>query len=286
MRIGSRILLKMNRMFKPVVHPFNLQNDGTKTYAMWQYEKGYDTVKLFCDQGYSLEEMFQGKNVLDMGCGAAGKSLYYVSCGAKKVTGVDLVSHYEQEAYALAEHLGLRDRFEFVRASAYELPFSDHSFDTIIMNDFMEHVDHPEKALEEALRLIKEDGRIYINFPPYYHPTGAHLSDAIYIPWVHIFFSEKTLIESYRFLIRDVPDYTERVALRFSQGKAGKEHITYINKMTLSRFKKICKKMNIHPECFCEVALRRYFKFFAVIPGIKEMFVKMAVVVIHGKKNG
>ena len=28
---------------------FNLQNDGVKSYAMWQYEKGADTLAFFLD---------------------------------------------------------------------------------------------------------------------------------------------------------------------------------------------------------------------------------------------
>ena len=86
-----------NKIFPPVVHPFNLQNDGVKTYAEWQYEKGADTVQFFAGK-YPSAVMFEGKRVLDMGCGAAGKSLYYASMGAAHVTGVEIVAHYEAEA--------------------------------------------------------------------------------------------------------------------------------------------------------------------------------------------
>ena len=98
-------LIKLtNKIFPPVVHPFNLQNDGVKTYAEWQYEKGADTVQFFAGK-YPASVMFEGKRVLDMGCGAAGKSLYYASMGAAHVTGVEIVAHYEAEALALAEKL-------------------------------------------------------------------------------------------------------------------------------------------------------------------------------------
>jgi len=212
MGLPYQLLLKTNNWFPKVVHPFNLQNDGTKTYAMWQYEKGLDTIKLYLDR-YTTDDMFAGKDVLDMGCAAAGKSLYYVSLGARHVTGVDIVEHYRAEAEAMAEKLGFSDRFTFVLGSAYELPFEDHRFDTVIMNDFMEHVDNPAAALREAMRLVRPGGRIFINFPPYYHPTGAHLSDAINIPWVQLFYSDSALIKAYKELIRGVPDEAERLGL-------------------------------------------------------------------------
>ena len=69
--MSKETLLKLNRRFKPPVHPFNLQNEGKKSYAMWQYEKGQDTIKFYLDR-YTEDEMFRGKTVLDIGCGAGG----------------------------------------------------------------------------------------------------------------------------------------------------------------------------------------------------------------------
>ena len=83
MRLSSKILKSINPLFPKQVHPFNLQNEGNKTYAEWQFEKGANTIA-FYTQKYTPEEMFKDKYVLDMGCGAGGKSLYYASLGAKK----------------------------------------------------------------------------------------------------------------------------------------------------------------------------------------------------------
>ena len=282
MGLPYKLLLATNNWFPRIVHPFNLQNDGEKTYAMWQYEKGYDTIKLYMDR-FSRDEMFRDKDVLDMGCGAAGKSLYYVSLGARHVTGVDIVEHYKADAEKMAKELGFSDRFMFVLGSAYEMPFEYRCFDTVIMNDFMEHVDNPEAALREAMRLVRTGGRIYINFPPYYHPTGAHLSDAINIPWVQLFYSDDALIKAYKELIRGVPDEAERLALRFYTDENGVERIGYINKMTLKKFKGILKSLGVTPYYYREVPLRSYFAPLAKIPGIKELFVKMAVCVIEVK---
>ena len=244
MAISTAMIKFTNKIFPKVVHPFNLQNQGKETYAKWQYRKGEDTIRFFLE-ARTAEEMFRGKQVLDMGCGAAGKSLYYCSLGAEKVTGVEIVAHYEQEANALAAELGFADRFQFVCASAFELPFPDSSFDTIIMNDFMEHVSDPARTLKEALRLIRPTGAIYINFPPYYHPTGAHLSDVINMPWVHLFFTERMLVEAYKELVKGLPDEQERLELRISKDGTGREYFGYINKMTLKKFKRILASLNI-----------------------------------------
>ncbi len=273
-------LLKINKFFKPVVHPFNLNNDGVKTYAMWQFEKGADTIKNYMGCA-SKEEMFEGKTVLDIGCGAGGKSLYYITLGAKHVYGVDVVASYKEESEALAKTLNLSDQFTFIHADAKNLPYPDNSFDTIIMNDAMEHVGEPEAVLKEVLRVLTKGGRVYINFPPYNHPFGAHLSDAINIPWVHLFFSEKTLIRDYKELVKNLPDGESRINFRISKDEKGKEYFSYINKMTIKRFKRILKKLDISPVYYTEMPLRSIVAPLPKPPILKEMFVKMAVCVIE-----
>lgn len=280
MKLRTKILLALNKFFKAPVHPFNLQNEGVKSYAMWQFEKGAQTIAFYTKR-YSPEEMFNGKTVVDIGCGAAGKSLYYASCGADKVIGVEILEKYRTEAEKLAADLNLADKFEFVCADAAKLPFEENSIDTIIMNDAMEHVDDPEAVLTECLRVIKKGGRIFINFPPYYHPTGAHLSDAIFIPWVHMFFSEDVLIESYKHLAKNYPDGDERIEFRISENVQGKEYFSYINHMTIKRYKKILKKLGITPAYYKEEPLRNIVAPLAKLPLLKEMFVKMAVCVIE-----
>ena len=107
MKAAVRLLLALNRLFPLPVHPFNLQNDGAKSYAMWQYEKGRDTVQFFLER-YAAEDMFRDRDVLDVGCGAGGKSLWYAAQGARHVTGLDTVAAYGPQAEALAEKLGGR----------------------------------------------------------------------------------------------------------------------------------------------------------------------------------
>lgn len=280
MKLSTKILLNINKLFKAPVHPFNLQNQGEKSYSMWQYEKGKETIKFYLKK-YSVKDMFRDKTVVDIGCGAAGKSLYYASNGAKKVTGVEILNKYKEEAELLAKELNLTDKFEFVCADAAKLPFEDNSIDTIIANDAAEHVDKPEEVILEALRVLKKGGRLFINFPPYFHPFGAHLSDAIYIPWVHLFFSQDTLIEGYKLLVRDLPDGEERIKFRISKNSDNSEYFSYINKMTIKRFNKILNQLNIKPVYYSEEPLRSIFYPLCKLKGIKELFVKMVVCVIE-----
>ncbi len=281
--MSVKLLKAINKLFPLPVHPFNLQNDGITTYAKWQYEKGIDTIKFYLESPfiYSPEDMFLGKSVLDIGCGASGKTMYYGKCGAAKITGMDIVASYEKESNDLAEELGLSDKFTFVFGDAAKTDFPDETFDVIIMNDAMEHVANPEGVLAEAYRILKKGGRLYVNFPPYNHPTGAHLSDVIGIPWVHLFFTEKTLINAYKDLVSEKKDGEDRIKFRISKDNDGKEYFSYINKMTLRRFKKIKENTPFKAIYYKEVPLRKFLTPFAKMPILKELFVKMAVCIFE-----
>lgn len=271
--------MTVNKLFKLPVHPFNLNNEGKKTYAQWQYEKGIDTIKFYLKHN-TVDEMFKDKVVLDIGCGAGGKTIYYASKGVKEITGIEILEKYRNEAENLAKNYNLQDKFKFVQGDASNMPFEDEIFDTIIMNDAMEHVDQPEMVLKECYRVLKKNGKLYLNFPPYNHPYGAHLSDAIGIPWVHVFFSEKTLINTYKELVKNLPDGAERIDFRISKKQDGREYFSYINKMSIKRANNILQNSDFELEYYSEEPLRSFFKYPARMPFFKEFLVKMVVCVL------
>ncbi len=282
MRFSTKILLALNKLFKAPVHPLNLQDEGVMSYAMWQYKKGAETIRYYLE-AYTEDDMFRDKTVLDIGCGAGGKSLYYASRGAKEVIGVDILEKYREESAALAEELGHAERFRFVCADAAALPFDSGSIDTIIMNDAMEHVARPEAVLAECLRVLAPGGRLFLNFPPIHHPFGAHLHDLIYIPWVHLFFSEKTQIEAYKALCKTVHDGDDRIAFRISKRPDGTEYFSYINHMTIKRFDRILKSLGVKPVYRHTVPLRPFLRPLCHMRPAREFFTKMVVCVFEKK---
>lgn len=99
-----------------------------------------------------------GKAMLDIGCGTGTLTRALTEDGAV-VTGIDP----GPEALAKARSLVPAARFE--AASAEALPFPDGQFDGAVMMNSLHHVPDPAKALGEAARVLRREGRLVVIEP-------------------------------------------------------------------------------------------------------------------------
>lgn len=277
---GASSIKFFNHFFKLPRHPWNEQMTGGDSYAEWQFKNGERTIAFYKDFA-SYSEMFSDKLVLDVGCGAGGKSMYFLTHNPKKVVGIDIVPGYKEESEQLASKLGLSG-FEFRCENAKATKFDDCTFDTIIMNDAMEHFSEPDKVLKEMYRITKVGGRLYCNFAPYGHPYGAHLQDAIGIPWVQSFYSERSMIKAYCDLVQKYPDAERRINFRFSKDENGEYYFSYVNKISIKEFNKIINESEFENIYYREIPLRPFLS--PLAHGLtKDHFVKMIVCVFEKK---
>lgn len=100
-------------------------------------------------------------NFLDLGCGTGWAVCYVANLleGRGKFVGVDISRGMVERAKINATGM---PQVGFCQASAEDLPFKDHSFDTAICSNSFHHYLRPERALKEARRVLKPDGRIHI----------------------------------------------------------------------------------------------------------------------------
>jgi ArsR family transcriptional regulator len=99
-------------------------------------------------------------DLLDIGCGQ-GRLLKLLASRAKRVVGVDIDANARRLARAemlLADLPNCTLRHGEMGA----LPFADHEFDTIILDDVLGGADQPVKVLEEAQRLLRPGGRMLL----------------------------------------------------------------------------------------------------------------------------
>src|ERR1700730_4220237 len=109
--------------------------------------------------GFFLPQLLSGWCVLDAGCGPGSITLGRARRVAPGVvTGIDFEDSQFAKAREQAKHEGLN--VEFRKASVYQLPFEDESFDAIFSHALFEHLSDPCAALRELRRVLKPGGLI------------------------------------------------------------------------------------------------------------------------------
>lgn len=106
-----------------------------------------------------LEQHFEPVNltVLDLGSGEGGTSK--ILSENNFVISLDinfLRLKRQKENFKLGKSL---------QANAIQLPFNDSTFDLIILQDVIEHIENLNQMYLELLRVLKEDGLIYLSTP-------------------------------------------------------------------------------------------------------------------------
>ena len=78
--------------------------------------------------------------------------------GLNHLTGIDLIKNF-------VNHVNQKGKYRVKLGSAESIPFEDHSFDVLIINQVVEHLVDPRKAFREAKRVLVEGGILYLGVP-------------------------------------------------------------------------------------------------------------------------
>jgi SAM-dependent methyltransferase len=163
---------------------------------------------------YFPELNLQGKEVLEIGCGYGGSAARFAELGAKRVTGLEPFEKPCKEGRAFVAEKGVSNT-RFVVGIGEQIPLRNDLFDVITSYDVFEHVEDLEKVLNECLRVLKPGGTLFAIFPPFYHPTGAHLDTWISrMPWSNVLFRCETIIKAVDELLKVRDDGFSPIPMR------------------------------------------------------------------------
>lgn len=99
-------------------------------------------------------------DILDVGCGIGGSSLYLAEKFNAAVTGITLSPVQANRAAERAQVAGLENRANFQVADALNLPFADNSFDLVWSLESGEHMPNKIRFLQECYRVLKPGGTL------------------------------------------------------------------------------------------------------------------------------
>jgi 2-polyprenyl-6-hydroxyphenyl methylase/3-demethylubiquinone-9 3-methyltransferase len=99
-------------------------------------------------------------DVVDIGCGAGTQALLWASLG-HRVRALDINESLIEIARQRSSEAGLEIQFDVGSATA--LPYADGSCDVSLLPELLEHVQDWEKCLDEATRILRRGGVLYLS---------------------------------------------------------------------------------------------------------------------------
>jgi 2-polyprenyl-3-methyl-5-hydroxy-6-metoxy-1,4-benzoquinol methylase len=145
--------------------PCNIRH-SPKPVGSREYFDGVEARKYFVEShipAFAEFARWQGKRVLEVGCGIGTDSINFARAGAE-LTAVDLSGESLQIARQRAEMMGVADRIEFVQANAEELTLavSGPPYDLIYSFGVIHHTPRPERALAQMRALAAPSGTLKV----------------------------------------------------------------------------------------------------------------------------
>lgn len=131
--------------------------------------KGFENWRLSHIQRiFHALDVRPGDRFLDIGVGGTGYTVLAAAQAGARAVGVDISTVACRTACRYREQLGIGDRAMFLCCSATALPFADHSFDKIVCNAVLEHLQDDDKAIDEICRVSTFEARVLVCVPNTY----------------------------------------------------------------------------------------------------------------------
>jgi SAM-dependent methyltransferase len=127
-------------------------------------EQGAPLYRLVFIDHFGLDEAFyEGKRLLDIGCGPRG-SLTWAGGAAERVGLDPLVSKYRE--LQQGDH-----GMTYVEAGAESIPFPDGHFDVVSTINSLDHVEDVDRAIAEITRVTRSGGMLLVLVDVGHEPT-------------------------------------------------------------------------------------------------------------------
>lgn len=182
-----------------------------------------DPLSMLLSSYPDLADLVRGKSVLDFGCGRGDQAAAIAHRFSAAVTGLD--TNKRTLDIAAANHGSVVNFID-------TLP-PGRTWDIVISLNAMEHYNDPGGAIAAMKQAVAPGGLILISFgPPWWAPYGSHMHFFCRVPWLQLWFSERTIMS-----VR--AKYRNDGAQRFEDVESG------LNRMSLSKYERLVSQSGL-----------------------------------------
>jgi len=134
--------------------------DGVRPDELFPYDQDHYGGLAATDELARGAQIGKGSQVADFCAGLGGTVRYLTYKYGADVTGIELTPSRVAGAQHLTKLVGLQEKARVVEGNVMSVPLDDAAMDAVVSQEAFCHVPDPAKALSEAFRILRKNGKL------------------------------------------------------------------------------------------------------------------------------
>lgn len=189
------------------------QLDGLRPEELFPHDQDHYGGLAATDELARGAEIAKGSRVGDFCAGLGGTVRYLAHKYGADVTGIELTPSRVSGAQELTRRVGLQETARIVEGSVTDVPLAGASMDAVVSQESFCHVPDVKRAISEAFRILRTDGRLaftdWIANQPLTAADAQLMWEGMAIQPLRSIPDYRSLVESVGFSVISTKDLTE-----------------------------------------------------------------------------
>jgi ubiquinone/menaquinone biosynthesis C-methylase UbiE len=187
--------------------------DGLRPEELFPHDQDHYGGLVATDELARGAQVSNGSRVADFCAGLGGTVRYLAHKYGADVTGIELTPARVSGAQELTRRVGLQGTARIVEGNVMDVPLPDASMDAVVSQEAFCHVPDVKRAVAEAFRILRTDGRLaftdWIANQPLTAADAQLMWEGMSIQPLRSIHAYRSLVESVGFRVISTKDLTE-----------------------------------------------------------------------------
>jgi len=188
--------------------------EGVRPDELFPYDQDHYGGLAATDELARGAQIGKGSQVADFCAGLGGTVRYLTYKYGADVTGIELTPSRVAGAQHLTKLAGLQEKARVVEGNVMSVPLDDAAMDAVVSQEAFCHVPDPAKALSEAFRILRKNGKLaftdWIANEPLSAEDAQLMWDGMAIQPLRSIPDYRRLVEGAGFEINSATDLTDK----------------------------------------------------------------------------